>query len=240
MASVSWKNNISGTWATAANWSTGLVPGPNDDVTIATATPQTITYAANTDSILSLYMTSGTLAMTGGALSILGNATIAAAVTESGATTLQFAGANASISGNVTQTSGTINDALGWLHLSGTANSFSGTLSGAAVEFAYGADTLAAGMVLNVAQILVSSANVTLGQNFVQTGIWSQTGGSVALGGHTLTVSGVANLDGGVVNGAGTLGVQRQGRDHRPVARRQRRAEQQRLADGERHLVSGL
>ena len=37
MATISWKTGINGTWATAADWSNGLVPGAADDVTIGVA-----------------------------------------------------------------------------------------------------------------------------------------------------------------------------------------------------------
>ena len=45
MTSISWKSNINGFWATAADWNTGTVPGASDTATIGF--PVTITSAAN-------------------------------------------------------------------------------------------------------------------------------------------------------------------------------------------------
>ena len=206
MALMSWKNNADGNWAAAANWSTGVVPGPSDDVTISTANLHTITYSAGTDSVLSLYTDNDILSVTGGTLTVLGNATIYGAVDQS-AGTLGFAGLNSEITGVLTQTAGTINVASGNLELTGTGNSIGGTLSGSGVSFAAGTDTLAATLTLKMGQVLIDGATVTLGKSFSEAGIWTQTSGILSLGGFTLTETGTTNLDGGTVNGAGTLAV---------------------------------
>ena len=206
MASVSWKNNADGNWATASNWSTGIVPGSSDDVTISTASLHTITYSAGTDNVLSLSISNDILSITGGALTVLGNATISGAVNQS-AGTLEFAGLNSQITGELTKTAGTVEVASGNLQLSGTGNAIGGTLSGSSVSFAAGTDTLAATLTLQMAQVLIDGATVTLGKSFSDTGVWTQTNGTLSLGGFTLTETGTTNLDGGAVNGTGTLAV---------------------------------
>ena len=207
MVAISWKNNVSGDWGTAANWSTGVKPGPTSDVTIGTASVQTITHSTGNDTIASLFVSSNdTMAVTGGVLAVNGNATVGGAITQS-AGTFKFAGASSSISGTITQTAGTLQVASGWLHLTGAGNSFTGSLAGTAVDFAAGSDTLKAGSQLAVHDVLISGATVTLGQSITDAGIWEQTGGTLALGGKILTLSGNVNLDGGVINGAGTVAV---------------------------------
>jgi hypothetical protein len=76
-ATVHWINSAGGDWATASNWSTGHVPGPDDDVILdATATP-TITHAAGTDTIHSLTSASNnTLVLTGSTVSLLDTSTL--------------------------------------------------------------------------------------------------------------------------------------------------------------------
>ena len=43
MSAVSWKSGVSGDWSQAADWSTGLVPGAGDDVTISIAGTYVVT-----------------------------------------------------------------------------------------------------------------------------------------------------------------------------------------------------
>src|SRR5215472_2769454 len=104
MTAVSWKNNVSGNWDVGSNWSTGVVPHATDDVTISTASAQTITHSAGSDTIASLFVNSDdTLGMTGGLLTVRGNATLAGAFAES-AGTFKLAGSSSTIAGTVTQT----------------------------------------------------------------------------------------------------------------------------------------
>ncbi|HTW29504.1 MAG TPA: hypothetical protein VME92_20430 [Acetobacteraceae bacterium] len=205
MASVSWKNNVSGNWNTAANWSTGIVPGAGDDVTISTSSVQTITHSAGTHSVASLYTSANdTLAMTGGSLSVLGIATLYGAVTQS-AGTLSFAGGNSTAGGVVTQTAGTIAITSGTLTLTGTGNSFAGAVNGAAIDFSSGSDTLQSTATLSVHRIELGGATLTLSANLSQAGTWDQSSGTLALGGNTLALSGPAHFDGGAVTGSGTI-----------------------------------
>ena len=43
MAAVSWKSAVAGNWTTAADWSTGAVPGAADAVTIGVSGYYTVT-----------------------------------------------------------------------------------------------------------------------------------------------------------------------------------------------------
>jgi hypothetical protein len=60
----------SGDWSDGSHWSSGVVPGANDDVVISSPTPITVSHAAGADSIHSLIESAGaTLDLTGGSLS---------------------------------------------------------------------------------------------------------------------------------------------------------------------------
>jgi hypothetical protein len=76
-ATVHWINSAGGDWGTAGNWSTGHVPGPDDDVILdVTATP-TITHSAGTDTIHSLTSAgNNTLVVTGSTISLLTTSTL--------------------------------------------------------------------------------------------------------------------------------------------------------------------
>ncbi|MBB6255420.1 autotransporter outer membrane beta-barrel domain-containing protein, partial [Nitrospirillum iridis] len=80
------------------------------------------------------------------------------------------------------------------------------TNTSANVVFASGAVSL--GDAINVASHTVSNsgATVTLAANVSVTGNYAQSAGTLASGGHVLTVSGAANVTGGVVN-AGVSGT---------------------------------
>jgi autotransporter-associated beta strand protein len=47
MAAISWKNPSNGDWDVAADWSTGVVPGGGDDVTISAAGPYVVTVGSS-------------------------------------------------------------------------------------------------------------------------------------------------------------------------------------------------
>src|SRR5262249_13401014 len=73
-STVSWISSASGQWATAANWSTGAVPGAGDDVVINQSATVTVTLGAST-SIHSLPLTGATLNVTGGTLNVAADST---------------------------------------------------------------------------------------------------------------------------------------------------------------------
>jgi hypothetical protein len=54
MAAISWKSAVSGSWTTAADWSTGMIPAGGDDVTIQSGGSYTVSIAALPVSINSL------------------------------------------------------------------------------------------------------------------------------------------------------------------------------------------
>ena len=204
MAAVNWTSNAGGNWNTASNWSTGTVPGPQDDVTVNTSNAQTITYSSGSDTILSLYFGGlDTLALSGGKLAVLGDSTFYGNLTESGGS-FQF-GANSTMSGTIAQTGGTIAIASGTLVLTGTTDTFGGALTGAAVDFAYGTDTIAAAATISLAEMELTGATVTTAENLTEAGTWLQSSGTLSLGGNTLTLSGSAALDGGVIVGSGQV-----------------------------------
>jgi uncharacterized protein YlbG (UPF0298 family) len=84
LSNVSWINPNGGDWDTGANWSTGQVPGQNDNVTISLSSAETITHSSSTgDSVLSLTTNSSTnLKIVNGSLSIgAGSSTFGGPVT---------------------------------------------------------------------------------------------------------------------------------------------------------------
>jgi hypothetical protein len=76
-ATVHWINSAGGDWATASNWSTGHVPGPDDDVILdATASPA-ITHSSGTDTIHSLTSAGNdSLVVTGSTINLLTTSTL--------------------------------------------------------------------------------------------------------------------------------------------------------------------
>src|SRR5262249_51753205 len=75
----------SGNWATPANWSTGRVPGPTDEVVINVSGTITVTHSQANDSIHSL-ISENDLAFTGGSLTGSGDSTLDSTFTLSGGT----------------------------------------------------------------------------------------------------------------------------------------------------------
>jgi hypothetical protein len=78
-STVTWISSSSGSWNTAANWSTGAVPGAGDDVVINQPGSVTVTLAGST-SIHSLSITGDTLDVTSGTLSVAANSSNAGAI----------------------------------------------------------------------------------------------------------------------------------------------------------------
>jgi fibronectin-binding autotransporter adhesin len=72
----SWSADISGDWATAADWSLGL-PVSSQAVLISTANIRAITHDSGTDIVASLTVGQDIFAMNGGSLSVLGTASFA-------------------------------------------------------------------------------------------------------------------------------------------------------------------
>jgi alpha-L-arabinofuranosidase len=78
-STVSWISGTSGNWNTAANWSTGAVPGAADDVVINQGSSVTVTLASST-SVHSISLTGATLDVTSGTLAVAANSSNAGAL----------------------------------------------------------------------------------------------------------------------------------------------------------------
>lgn len=103
LAADSWIGG-SGNWDTAANWSSGQVPGIGDDVTINQA-GATVTVSGDYNEIHSLTTTNSTLSITGGSLIVLANSTIAGSLSMTGgALTASGSGTTLAASGATTVT----------------------------------------------------------------------------------------------------------------------------------------
>ena len=75
MATITWKNPVSGDWNAAANWSTDTVPTFGDDVTISVPGDYTVTVSSD-DQANSLLVDGRQLIATAGSLSIAGELTV--------------------------------------------------------------------------------------------------------------------------------------------------------------------
>jgi hypothetical protein len=108
--------------------------------------------------------------------------------------------------GTLTNT-GTLMILSGTLSSTGSA-ALGGVVGGAGVLELSGATTLDNGLSLTVGQVLISEPNgatVTMEGNLAYAGLFSQHGGTLALSGHTLTLTGGLFLDGGTLAGSGLL-----------------------------------
>jgi len=85
-AVVNWIGSGSGNWDNAANWSSGNVPGPTDDVVINTTSAATITIQSGDDlSLKSLMMgTQVALSVTGGSLVVAANSPLSGSLSMTG------------------------------------------------------------------------------------------------------------------------------------------------------------
>ena len=84
-AVVTWTHPGDGLWDDPGNWSTGTLPGPDDDVLVESPATPTITHTAGDTRILSLTLT-GSLHLGGGSIRVTATSSIAGALTvESGA-----------------------------------------------------------------------------------------------------------------------------------------------------------
>ena len=121
---------------------------------------------------------------------------------------IKQSGGDSAIQVSTTNT-GSISIGSGVLTFEGTSNSFGGSISGSGeLELSSGTDKFNPSLILSVSHVLLDgSAGLTLIANQNYTGVWTQTNGTLSLGGFTLTETGTTNLDGGAVNGTGTLAV---------------------------------
>ena len=83
-STVTWVHSGDGDWGVGANWSGGTTPGANDDVVINL--DLTVTHSAGADSVRSLTVSKGALALTGGSVAFSSTATVDGALLIDGGT----------------------------------------------------------------------------------------------------------------------------------------------------------
>ncbi|UQR65125.1 Ig-like domain-containing protein [Bradyrhizobium sp. C-145] len=165
---IQWTNQISGNWNTGSNWSTGSVPGSQDDVLINL--PVTVTFDSGSTAVNTLTTTVGpTLAIAGGTMTIAGASNLAGALAIS-AGTLALNGQTAL--GSLTQTGGTLTGA-GTVVVTGAA-SFS---SGFVAETGSGTTDLQSGGTLDGGYLALDG-----GRTVQNDGTFSWTGGTIYMG----------------------------------------------------------
>ena len=86
-ATVTWVGG-SGDWNTAANWSTGALPGTNDDVLIGSGASITVTHSSGTHTVKSL-TSQQAFQLTGGSLTVSNTVQVNNAFTLAGGTLVQ-------------------------------------------------------------------------------------------------------------------------------------------------------
>jgi hypothetical protein len=158
-SAVSWAHPASGDWDTAANWSTGVVPTANDDVTIAFPGITVTHNQAITDSCHSLTDGSATLNFTAGQLNLGASSSI-------GGNLLLGGGFPLSITGTLTLTGG------------GTASGSAAYLlqSNSLVEFQAGTYTFGGATEIRGPGSVDVAARATV----VENGLWDLIGNNSA------------------------------------------------------------
>lgn len=235
MALISWIATTSGSWSTGSNWSIASGPLRGDDVVISTATPLTVTYDSTTALFCnSITTTTATLNVTGGTLGVSNGYIFNGALDLSaGLLRLVGGGDGDNFNGNVTQSGGTLTLLNGAVAQSGTfsqtagillvgtgsftdrdgSSSFAGTIQGGGqMIFDSSGSTIAlgTGFTMTVAEAEIQGGVVALGEKLTYGRAFTLAGGgTLALDGNALTLSGVAALNslitsGGEVNAAGT------------------------------------
>ena len=224
MASVSWTATTNGTWSNGANWSVATGPQTGDDVVInVSADPLSVAYTGGALSLDTLETTGATLDVTGGALHVVNGYTLQGVTTLSGGVLeLDAGGGGASLNGSVAvsggtlavvggsvvqgtggldQTGGTILVTRGALTDQENFSTLAGTVSGSGALILDGTTTLASGFVLATASTTIGNTTVYLDENLSYgRGFTLAQGGTLNLGTSTLTLSGLAALDGTIAN----------------------------------------
>jgi hypothetical protein len=94
----------------------------------------------------------------------------------------------------------------GMLMLSG-GGALGGSVTGAAALDISGNVSFLSGLSLTVGELILDNGQIALGGNLTYANDWSQEGGTLALAGDTLTLTGIASLEAGSIQGAGTVVV---------------------------------
>jgi len=95
-ATVTWTAPGDGQWEEPGNWSSGILPGPADDVLITGSPPPTVTHGSGSTAIHKLTLT-GVLRISGGALTFTGTSLITGRLELQPGASLTAYGANASL-----------------------------------------------------------------------------------------------------------------------------------------------
>jgi hypothetical protein len=142
-ANVQWTGNAGNlSWTSGANWSTGVVPGSADDVTINIAVSGPITIASGSQSVNSLTDATAALTLSGGSLSLAAASSVSQDLTISGVASTLSVAANLSV-GSLTLSGGTLTGA-GTVTVSGQLTWTGGTMSGSGTTAADGPTRLGA------------------------------------------------------------------------------------------------
>jgi hypothetical protein len=125
-----------------------------------------------------------------------------ATITNDGVVQKLNGSANSTITGDFIN-AGTLEVANSTLTLSGSGT-LGGTLTGGGQLALNGNYLLASGLAVSAGEIDIVGGVTSFGENLTDSGIWAQSGGSIALDGFTLTLAGLTTLEGGALNGLGT------------------------------------
>ena len=204
MAQNYWTSNGSGSWYTAADWSSGEVPAPTDDVVIAVAgITVTIDPNAIAAQVHSLNTVGSTIDIDGGTLFTIENAIFNGGFIESSGI-FMMSGYGASFHDGMNFSGGTIDDYSGAVQLL-DGGSLGGTITGnGALDVVSGNAYINAGFSATIASIVVGAgggklglnANFSYAKNFTLLG-----GGALDLFGHTMKLTGTTLLEGTIGNG---------------------------------------
>ncbi len=225
MATVSWTATTNGSWSNAANWSVATGPLAGDSVVInGAAGPLMVTYNSGPLTILSLGTTNTTFDMAGGALHVTGGYSLSGSLVQTGGLLQLDAGSSGNIvnagtslsggtlavqggavfAGNLfNQTGGTVLITRGALSDQESFSTLSGTMAGSGELILGGASTtLAAGFVLATGSVAIGNgATVYLNENLTYGHAFTLAqAGTLNLGTSTLTLTGLAALDGTIAN----------------------------------------
>ena len=226
MATINWLGG-DGDWSTAANWSSGVVPGSADEVTIGATDPSTVTITTaeaaraltlSTDVTLDIgnfgqgdgtLRVGGDLTMNDGASVAVGAHDAAGTLSVGGNLTLDDAGMTIAgdqgalaLAGNLIL-SGSSEMALGGYEATGVATVGGNlTLNGSALlEIGDGTLVLDGGLILNMGMLRLEGTLAADGAVDVRGGNFTVSSGALDLGGVLRVTGGAFDLDGGTING---------------------------------------
>ncbi len=101
---------------------------------------------------------------------------------------------------------GTLVANSGMLTLSG-GGTLAGSVTGSAALDITGSLVFANGLSLTTGELILDDGQIALQGNLAYTNDWAEEGGTLALGGNTLSLSGITSLESGVIQGPGLVTV---------------------------------